>query len=539
LTTLEGREPVEIPVRFLGTYHDWAGPGHDVHLVELEGPEAERVGAAYGMSGSPVYVEGRLLGALAYRLGALPTTPIAGVTPVEDLLDASRGRAAAPVGDDTLMRPIATPVFLGGLAPAARAWVAPRLEALGLAPVTVGGAAGGAAEPGKLGPGTPVGVELVRGDLRIAASGTVTRVDGDVVYAFGHPFLGSGRVEMPMAPAEVIHTLADLAGSFHMVNLGPSVGAVLEDRQSGIVGRLGHAARMIPVSLRVRGGDWGEQEFGFEVVGRSELTPTLAGVSVANALLLSNGYTEHSTVIARGTLRLRDHGALPLEMAFAGTPGSDPSLLVAATVFSTLRGLWNSPLEEVVVEALELELDVRAGATSYRVENVHYDRGRLEPGETLRVRCILREHRGETVVRELSLRLPENLPPRGRLTLAVGSPAAVDLALGNPLARRLQTARDLAAVLDALADERSAHRLTAVVYERGGAVVARGVAWAELPPTAEHLLSRDRPPASNGSIRPLVSPLARSEVELDGPVEGGRQLRLGIERGVAAEEEAR
>ena len=249
LTTLEGREPAEIPVIYLGTYRNFAGPGHDVHIVELEGPEAERVGAAHGMSGSPVYFDGRLVGALAYRLGALPKDPIAGVTPIEDMLEASRATSATASGTD------ATPVFLGGLAGPVREWLAPRLVELGFTAVAGGGDATGAAGGGKLEPGTPVGVELLRGDLRLAASGTVTWVDGDVVYAFGHPFFGTGRVEMPMAPAEVIHTLADWSGSYHMVNLAPSVGAILEDRQAGVVGRLGDVARMIPIDLRVRGGD--------------------------------------------------------------------------------------------------------------------------------------------------------------------------------------------------------------------------------------------------------------------------------------------
>jgi hypothetical protein len=536
LTTFEGREPTEVPVKFLGTYRNYAGPGHDVHIIELEGEQAERVGAAHGMSGSPVYFDGRLVGALAYRLGALPKVPIAGVTPIEDMLDASRTGWTTPGGSDATVRPIATPVFLGGLAEPVREWLAPQLEALGFAAVAGGGDATGDLAGATLAPGTPVGVQLVRGDAHMGASGTVTWVDGDVVYAFGHPYYGTGRVEMPMAPAAVIHTLADLAGSHHMVNLGASVGAIVEDRQSALVGRLGREARMIPVHLHVRGGDYGESEFRFEVVASSELTPLLAGATTANSLLRSNGYTEKSTVLARGSLRLENLPELPLEMAFSGSQGIDPGLAVAATLFSILRGLWDNPFDEVVVEGLDVALDVRAEPVSYRVESLHYDRGKLLPGELLTVRCLLREHRGRTVTRELSLQLPEQLPSRGKLTLAVGSPGAIDLALGNLLARRLRTARDLRAVIDALADQRSAHRLTAVVYERGGAVVSRGMAYSELPPTAERLLSLGTRTAQRAA-RPLVSPVARAEVALDGPVEGGRQIRLMIDRGFGARED--
>ncbi len=531
LTTIEGSQPQEIPVKYLGTYHDFAGPGQDVHMVELEGPVAERVGVANGMSGSPVYFDGHLLGALAYRLGALPKNPIAGVTPIERVLDASRSALVSGTGAEGKLHRIASPVFLGGLAPPAREWLAPQLERLGFLVVAGNGGHGNADPGGALAPGKPLGVELVRGDMRIAASGTVTLVDGDVVYAFGHPFLGTGPVELPMASAAVIHTLADWAGSYHMVNLGPSVGAILEDRQSAIVGRVGQPARMVPLRLQVRGGDYGTQDFEMEIVASSDLTPLLAGVAAANSLFLSNGYRDKVTVMARGSLSLEGLGELPLEMAFSSAQGGNPALAVAGTLFQTLAGLWANPFAEVKVSGLELEIDVFPGTTSYVVESLRYDRGPLGPGQPLTVRAVLREHRGETVTRELSLALPERLPRSGSLTLAVGGPSGIDGVLGNRVARRLQSATDLRAVIDALAEQRSAHRLTAVVYEQGGTVVSRGTLFPSLPPTAERLLSL-RAASGSRNAKPPASPVARAEVELDGPVEGGVQLRLKVERGV-------
>ena len=534
LTTLEGIEPAEIPVRFLGTVYDFF-PGHDVHLVELEGPEAQRVGAANGMSGSPVYFDGRLVGALAYRLGSLPKTPIAGITPIEDMLDASRV-ARSPAADDAAMHPIGTPVSVGGLAPVLRDWVRPRLEELGFVAVSGGGTGSAEIVGAEIAPGAPVGVALVRGDLRVAASGTVTRVDGDAVYAFGHPFLGTGRVEMPMARAEVVHTLADMAGSFHMVNLGPSVGAFVEDRQSAIVGRLGRIARTIPVEVRVDGGDYGEQDFRFEVVSNSDLTPLLAAVATANSLFLSNGYSDKATILARGSLRLKGLPELPMEMAFSSSEGSDPSIGVAGSLLGTLQGLWINPFDPIEVEGLRLTLEVRTEPVSYRIESLHYDRGPLAPGETLGVRCVLRGHRGGRLTRTIDLRLPERLPRTGSLTLAVSSPAGINGVLGDPLSRRLNSAVDLRGVIEALTEQRSAHRLTAVVYESRGTVISDGVSYSELPPTAERLLKLQAPPGDRKSAA-LRSPLGRGEVELDGPVVNGLQLRLRIERGILMEEE--
>ena len=537
VTVLEGGRAEEIPLAYLGTYYDFAGPGYDLHLVELEGPQAERVGVAAGMSGSPVYIDGRLIGALAYRLGRLPKTAVAGVTPIEDVLNASRARTTAPTyAGDAAIRPIATPVLLSGVVSDVKSWLTPHFEELGFV-MALGGSGGSAANAAtKLEPGSPVGVELVRGDMRISATGTVTWVEGETVWAFGHPFLGMGRVEMPMVTAEVIYTLPDLAGSLKLANVGSVVGAIVEDRQSAIVGRLGQVAPMIPISVSIRGGDYDEQQFHFEVVHNSRLTPVLVGVVAANALFVNNGHNEKSTMLARGTVRLKGLPELPLEMAFSAAQAGDPSLAVAGQLFGTMLRLWDNPFQQVEIEGIELSVDVQRQPISYRVENIHYDRGPLHPGQTLTVQCVLREHRGETVTRELSFALPEQLPRSGTLTLAVSNPAGIEQALGRPLSRRLGSVGDLRSLVRALSDLRSNHRLTGVIFEPGGAVVARGMAYTELPPTAAKLLSLRATPRDR-KAGPLVSPLSRAEIELAGPVHGGGQIRLRIDRAGGTEED--
>jgi len=537
VTVLEGGRAEEIPLVYLGTYHDFAGPGFDLHLVELEGPQAERVGVASGMSGSPVYIGGRLIGALSYRLGRLPKTAVAGVTPIEDVLAASRARPPelAHAGDAAI-RPIATPILLSGVVGNVKSWLAPQLEELGF--VMASGGAGGSANdiPTKLEPGSPVGVELVRGDMRMSATGTVTWVDAETIWAFGHPFLGMGRIEMPMVTAEVIHTLPDLAGSVKLANVGSVVGAIVEDRQSAIVGRIGQEARMIPIDVSIRGGDYDEQQFHFEAVQNSRLTPLLVGVVAANALYVNNGHTEKTTMLARGTVRLTGLPELPLEMAFSGAEDVDPSLAVAGQLFGTLNRLWSNPFQEVDVEGIELSVEVQGQPIGYRVENIHYDRGPLHPGETLTVQCVLREHRGGTVTRELSFELPEQLPRSGTLMLAVSNPAGIERALGSPLSRRVRSAGDMRSLVRALSDLRSSHRLTGVIYEPGGTVVARGMSYTELPPTAAKLLSLRATPEDR-RVGPLVSPLSRAEIELAGPVHGGGKIRLRVDRGFGTEED--
>jgi len=529
-TVLEGTRLEELPVTFLGTFPNFAGPGLDLHLVRLEGETAAEVGVAAGMSGSPVYVEGTLIGALSYRIGALPKSAIAGVTPLADVLATARhGAGAAAHPADPALSRLATPVAAGGLAAEVRQWAGPMFEALGLRLVGGGTAAEKAAEPAApLVPGSPVGVELVRGDARLAATGTVTWVDGDAVWAFGHPFFGAGPVELPMAAAEVIQTVPDLAGSFKLATVGASIGAVLDDRPSAIFGRLGARARMIPVGLEVRGGAYGTVTRRYEVARSSDLTPLLSGVVVANSLIVNNGYSRQSTLHARGAVRLRGLPPVPLEMTYSSAQGREPAVAIAGSLFETLTWLWRNPFEELQVEGIDLAVDARSEPLHYTIRDLNYDRGRLTPGEPLCVRLRLGRFRGPDVVREFRLDLPEHVTAGDGLTLVVGNPEAVDRALGRTFDLQVRSAADARSLVGALSAPRAAHRLVAQVVVPGAAVVSGGVAWGTLPPTAERLLAQ-RPDAAVRSAGPLA-PLARAEIELDGPVDGLAQVRLRIRR---------
>jgi hypothetical protein len=529
-TAIEGDRIEEIPVTYVGVQRNLIGPGYDVHLIQLEGPIADRVGVAAGMSGSPVYFDGKMLGAMAYRFGALPTEPIAGVTPIEDILRAAGAGTTAAAPEGSLVRPIGTPIQISGLTPVVRNWAEPQLEEFGFRLVAGGGAEGEGAPSSELSAGSPVGVALVRGDMSFAATGTVTLVDGDTVYAFGHPFLGSGQVEMPMVSASVVHTLADLAGSVKMASVGPEVGAILEDRLTAIVGRMGHQAQLIPLDVAVNGADYGEQNFHFEVARSSMLSPLLAAVAVANSLSSNVGYAQEVTMLTRGSIRVKGLPPIPLEAAGTSVGGLDPAVGVAVTLQQMLGSLWINPFDEVQLEGIEISVQVEPQVRRYQVEELHYDRGPLRGGQTLTVYCVLRPYRGENVTRRFDLTVPDDLPPNARLALAVGSPDQIDRALGQPLARRYRSANDLAAVADVLGDLRASNRLTAVIYHQASGVVSRGVAYSDLPPSAQKLLSAR--PRSGGTTTTRVADLVRIEQALDGPVDGGVVVRLQVDSGL-------
>jgi hypothetical protein len=529
-TAVEGSRIDEIPVSYVGVQRDLIGPGYDVHLIKLEGPIADRVGVAAGMSGSPVYFDGKLLGAMAYSFGALPTEPIAGVTPIQDILRASRGGTTTATPKSSLVKPIGTPMQISGLTPVVRNWAAPQLERLGFRLVAGGGTEDKSVPSTELTAGSPVGVALVRGDMSLAATGTVTLVDGDTVYAFGHPFLGSGPVEMPMVSASVVHTLADLAGSVKMASVGSEIGAILEDRLTAIVGRKGHRAQLIPLDVKVKGADYGEQQFHFEVARNSMLSPLLSAIAVANSLSSNVGYAQEVTMLTRGLIRVKGLPPIPLEEAGTSVGGGDPAIGVAVMLQQMLSSLWINPFDEVQLEGVEISVQVEPRVRRYEVQELHYDRGPLRRGQTLAVDCVLRPYRGASVTRRFNLTVPEDLPPNARLALAVGSPDQVDRALGQPLARRYRSAGDLAAVVDVLGDLRASNRLTAVIYHQASGVVSRGVAYSDLPPSAQKLLSAR--PRSGGMTTTRVADLVRVDLVLDGPVDGGVVVSLQVDSGL-------
>lgn len=515
-TVLSGDRITEIPLEVLGVLESATGPGRDLVLIRLEGPEARRVGVAAGMSGSPVYVDGDLLGALSYRLGFLPTEPVAGVTPIEDMRAA--GKAVSGHDAASPVEPIATPVFVSGVAGPVMELLREELQSYGLLVVAgAGGSGREPAEPRTLLPGSPVGAQLVRGDLGVVATGTVTWVEEDRVFAFGHPFVGAGRVEVPMVNADVVHTLAALGGSLKLANAGAEVGAFVDDRLTGVVGQLERRARMIPVHLRVDGGDHESQSFAFEVVRRSPLAPVLAGVVVANALVLNVGFDQEATVRAEGRIRFDGLEDLPVEVAVASGGLVHPFLRLAFRVQQYMDALYRNPFRRPEVVGIELRARVRRDRRQYEVESVHFDRTPLEPGQVVEIHCLLRSFRGRTESVKLTVPVPDSLVAGEALRLAVGSASAVDRVLGRPLAYRLATASSLEKYVQVLGTLPAEDRLRAALYRAGQGVVVEGEAFTRLPPTAARLLAS----GSDGSAARLrFAPVARAERRLDGPLEG-------------------
>ena len=312
-TVFQGVKPEPMDVEVLGVLHNVNGPKGDIILVRLHGQKPEYTGVVAGMSGSPVYLDGKLAGALAFRIGEFSKEPIAGVTPIADMLEinaldkspteeasASKpaitnaaGKTAAPGVSSSipgsveslaqLLKPIDAPLVFNGFSEDAVRQFAPQFASAGIVPVMGAGSVSEAKQPEPLEPGSAVSAILVRGDMDIAATCTVTYIDPQRLLACGHPLLQFGSVDLPMNKAEVLATLPSPLNAFKIVNTTERAGVFVQDRHTGILGVFGKQPDMIPVTLTIHGGS-GMKEFHYEVLNNPRLSPVAMMATVFNAL---------------------------------------------------------------------------------------------------------------------------------------------------------------------------------------------------------------------------------------------------------------
>ncbi|HEV2272747.1 MAG TPA: SpoIVB peptidase S55 domain-containing protein [Acidobacteriaceae bacterium] len=457
-TVFEGTQPEAMNVEILGVLKNALGPGQDMILARLKGTKPEYTGVVAGMSGSPVYVDGKLLGALSYRIGQFSKEPIAGITPIAEMLDVGkhtaplyRARAAtasqpaveqlaglnpappSPGPTETAaspeIRPIETPLVFSGFSQQAVQVFGDRFRALGFTPVAgLGGVAGGSesdAPDGKPGdpllPGSAVSALLVKGDMEIAATCTVTFVDPSQVLACGHPITQFGKVSMPMTQADVVATLASPLNSFKIINTGRTIGSFTDDRASAIRGVLGETAQMIPVTIHLR--DEGqERTLHIQVVDNADVTPTALMVSLYQSLMQNNAYGEELTYSVQGSVTLEGYPRLKLDSFVAPTAQLPSALRAALSVGQRFGEIYGNPARLHNVQGVELTVDVLPGRRSIELETARVTVPSAHAGDTVMVEATLRPFQGQSRNLRIPIRLPQTLPPGAlRILLSDGN----------------------------------------------------------------------------------------------------------------------
>src|SRR5271169_5185899 len=453
-TVFEGTTPEPMEVEILGVLRNMAGPKSDVILARLHGKKVEYFGVVAGMSGSPVYIDGKLVGAIAYRIGEFSKEPIAGITPASAMLeiddmdrtpepDVAQGTGrekretsrmsgtAAGVLDQevsgytNLLKPIETPLVFTGFTEDTLRLFARDFASAGVVPVMGAGSVSDDKQPEPLVPGSAVSAILVQGDMDIAGTCTVTYVDATNLLACGHPLLQSGNVDMPMNKATVLATLASPANSFKIVNTTESVGSFVQDRRTGIMGRFDREPHMIPVTLNFHGTTHAKQ-FHYEVLNNAKITPTAMMATVFNALQGMNEYGEDTTFRLTGNISVQGYPKLGVRNMYAPVDGSTPTAYgIAVSIGERFGRIYDNPYDTPTIEGVELNFELVPERRSARLENARTDVTEARPGDEITIETMLRPYRGESMVRQIPVKIPTSTP-KGTLRILVSDGETLD-----------------------------------------------------------------------------------------------------------------
>ncbi len=459
-TVFEGTKPEPMGVEILGVLHNALGPRQDMILARLEGTKPDYTGVVAGMSGSPVYIDGRLAGALSYRIGQFSKEPICGITPIESMLGVEKqhasparelavsgdsapfepGAGAVSTGGETgpLIQPMDTPLVFSGFSPdALKLWKdhAPA----GLLPVEgVGGSESNEKQPDALEPGSAVSAVLVRGDLDIAATCTVTYIDPKKMLACGHPITQFGPVSMPMTKADVVATLPSPLEAFKIINTTETIGSITEDRESAILGEFGKPARMIPVTLRVtRDGaapaseDKALETLHFEVIDQPQITPMAVMVAVYQGLMEENTYSAQTTYHVQGSVKLSGYPSVKLNSLVAPTDALPANLQTALALGERFTRLYDNAARRTPIESVDLEVAAIPRRLTAEIESAHTSRVEVHGGDIVTVEATILPWHGEPHNVRVPVKLPPNLPA-GSVRLLVSDASTLDRLLQPP-----------------------------------------------------------------------------------------------------------
>ena len=567
LTVFEGTTRSEFSVEIIGVLENSIGPRRNLILARLEGGPLAETRVIQGMSGSPVYVDGRLLGAVSYSMGSFPKDTITGITPIAEMLKNDSGpptrvaravpRLTLPLASDTLtslfpnqltrpdpfavrpgdvsaiglsadtgaalgvqLRPIATPLVMTGFTADVIDHIAPVFRAAGMVAM-VGGSVAQLMPDEPLQPGDSIGVSLIRGDLSMAATGTVTLVDDGRVHAFGHSFYGLGAARFPMTRAYVHTVLPSQAISSKIAAVGEVIGTIDQDRSTGISGSLGPGPRVVPLHVSLNAPDRNRVDtFDFEIVEDEFFTPLLAYNAMLNLLFTHSRELGAATYVVRGRAELAGHPPATFEEAFSG---QSATVLAALYLSGPLTALVSNGFEPVTIESIDVSITAHDDVRIAELERVWLDDPRPRPGHTVPLRITVRTHRGDEITRTLMVDLPATA--RGRLQILVAD--------GMTLARRERQesgqglqATDLDQVIDALNTARRNNRLYVQLLRPDAGAVVNGRRLASLPQSVLDVLSADR---SSGSFTPLRNAIVREwSIPLDHVVSGSRVLTIDL-----------
>jgi SpoIVB peptidase S55 len=502
-TVFQGTKPEAFSVEVTGVVLNALGPGKSIILCRLTDPRVQDMGAVAGMSGSPLYIDGKFAGALSYQMQKFETIRYAGFTPAADMAEvADRVSDAAPTasadlspsqdeaGPDAGFRPM-KPVFaLGGVSPRTASIMAPQFATLGLGVVAVGGSspapAAGSAQVlpvPALKAGDAVSVALTTGDITLAGTGTVSRVDGNRVLAFGHPMLGLGDVQLPMCSADIIAILPSTLESFKIANIGPVIGCISQDRLSAVSGLLGAGPEMTDVKVIAGKGGATRRTIHFEVVRDRHIAPMIMLTGIVEAVFGSNDSEPGEGFKIVSTVTFSPTQQITREAVYAGQQG------FLLGMYEFLIGLTNeleNPFEKALPRSVEFQVEPLQDNPAVTVEQFQVSRSIVRAGETFQVTLGWRNFQGSE--ESTTVDVPVGASWAGKTVEVIVAPGRVlDELTGHGHMFRQGQLRSFDAYLEAMKGSRAEDGLCIAVVEKSALFFDQAVSTPDVPASIERI----------------------------------------------------
>jgi len=483
-TVFQGTHPEPFQVTVAGIVRNALGPGKSLILCRMTDPRVQKMGAVAGMSGSPMYIGGKLAGALSYQVLSFETEHFAGFTPAEDLAEVGTRTdlppdltgAAATVAS-TSYQPLHPAFTLSGLSPTVAALMEPSFRAVGLTAVALGGssdgAEGGAAQP--LQPGDAVSVALATGDVTMAGTGTVSQMSGGRVVAFGHPMMSLGDVELPMCSAEIVTIIPSALESIKIANTGPIIGTITQDRLSAVSGNLGRMPAMIDVHVHVS--SLHPRELHFKVARQSQLSAVLIASGLSQAVMGSNdaglnhGFTVASDIVFSPSQNRTIHSLYAGQQSFAQG--------VSDFVKALSQDLQN-PYEKTFPSEVNFTVEPLTENPSVTLDLFELSRRTARAGDTVQAQLGWRDYQGEEHSQTVAIPISADWTGRNLEVVLAPGPVLDELA-GRPHTIAAAQLRSFDAYLAAMKEDRPSDGLFVAVVESAGVFSDQTAAIPELP----------------------------------------------------------
>ena len=551
LTVFRGFKVERFSVKVIDVLRNFM-PNQDIFLVHVDHPVLKRTGVIGGMSGSPIYLEGKLAGALAYGW-RFSRDPVAGITPIADMLKLPARKLRGPVPARAVHRarqtvdrmalrslsrrdrwwrppglvsvpkpgaqltPVSVPMSAAGFSTRAMGLLRDGFSSYGFEPVQGGGSGGKAHGPASFEAGGALGVQLVSGDISLTSTGTVTHVAGSNVLAFGHRMLNGGEIYLPTTTAKIVHCLASLSRSFKIATPARALGSLTQDRQAGILARTDLTARTVPLSLTMttRAGD--KRVYKVRLAHHRLLTPRLVRSIVASAVDEAMGDVGHATFTVKTRLELAGKKPLSFTEHFYAKSGVRGPLTMYAKGLKVVEALMDNPFAPLELKRVDIQVDTHYAHDMVQITGLRLKRNRVVPGERINVYVSFRPHGGAEYTRAYAVTIPADLS---------GSILMLQAAAGDKVKRETATPEDLDQYIRSLDRTYGGRDLVLSLHLPGQGVKMRGQVLSGLPDSVVDSLNL----GTEVRAEALFKPVKHLVFKDDRVISGKKTLRLRVQR---------